>query len=88
MPGNGSCKALALGGAGDVDHLARREDFNGEVLTRRHTGQGIGRYGEFTQNFARLDTCLGKMACLRLQHTGGALHAEGNLNGTVAVGLG
>src|SRR5690606_19404233 len=80
-------EALALGHALDVDDLARLEDVGLDLAAHLETADGIVGHAQFPQAAARLHLGLRQVAGLGLVHQRGALAADRDLDGAVAVGL-
>src|SRR5690606_16998197 len=80
-------EALALGHALDVDLLAHLEDVGLDLAAHLEATDLVVGDAELPQATARLHLGLGQVAGLGLVHQHGALAADGDLHGAVAVGL-
>src|SRR3546814_5553210 len=80
-------EALALGHALDVDDLAGLEDVGLDLAADLEPADLVGFHAQFPQAAASFHLRLGEVAGLRLVYQRGALAANGDLHGAVAVGL-
>src|SRR5688572_6351797 len=80
-------EALALGDALDVDDLADFEDVGLDFAAHLEVADLVGLDAQLPQATAGFDLGLGEVTCFRLVDQRGALDADGDLHGAVAVGL-
>ena len=85
MPLHGAGKALADGGPGDIDHLARLEDIGLDLGADREVVAFLVGEAELEQRLARRGTGLGVMACECLTHQLRPTGAVGDLDRAVTV---
>src|SRR5690606_33772738 len=80
-------EALALGHALDVDQLADLEDVGLDLAAHFEVADLVVGHAQLPEATAGFDLGLGQVTGFRLVHQHGALAADGDLHGAVAVGL-
>src|SRR5690606_37716969 len=80
-------EALALGHTLDVDDLAGLEDVGLDLAANLEPADLVGFHAQLPQAAAGFDLGLGQVSGFRLVDQRGALAADGDLHGAVAVAL-